>query len=65
MFDSLVRVSRRVTDDHYASVLAEREPRSPEGYYATVYNTPGGVTFPKPLSPSENRRWPQPGEVHR
>ena len=29
MFDSLVRVSRRVVDDHYASILAEREPRSP------------------------------------
>src|SRR3954447_269624 len=30
--DSLVRVSRRVADDHYASVLAERKPRSPRGY---------------------------------
>jgi hypothetical protein len=40
MLDSLVRVSRRAADDHYASILAEREPRSPEGYFATGYNTP-------------------------
>ena len=45
--------------------LQMREPRSPEGYYATGYNTPEGVTFPKLLSPSENRCWPQLGEVHR
>jgi hypothetical protein len=51
MLDSLVRVSRRVADDHYASILAEREPRSPQGYSATGYNTPGGATFPKLLSP--------------
>ena len=40
MLDSLVRVSRRVTDDHYASILAEREPQSIPGYYAVGYNTP-------------------------
>jgi hypothetical protein len=40
MLDSLVRVSRRAADDHYASILAEREPRSLKGYYATGYNTP-------------------------
>jgi hypothetical protein len=51
MLDSLVRVSRRVAEDHYASILAEREPRSPEGDFATGYNTPGGATFPEPLFP--------------
>ena len=51
---SLVRVSRRVTDDHYASILAERGPQSTPGYYATGYNTPEGATFPKPLSPGAN-----------
>ena len=40
MLDSLVRVSRRVADDHYASILAERVPQPAEGYYATGYNTP-------------------------
>jgi hypothetical protein len=39
MDDSLVRVSRRVADDHYASILAEREPRSPLGYRTVGYNT--------------------------
>ena len=51
MLDSLVRVSRRVADDHYASILAEREPRSPQGYSAVGYNTPEGATFPLLLSP--------------
>ena len=64
MLDSLVRVSRRVADDHYASILAERVPRSPKGYSATGYNTPGRDTFLKLLSPSENRCWPGPSEVH-
>ena len=52
--DSLVRVSRRVVDDHYASILAEREPQSTPGYYTVGYNTPEGATFPKPLSPGAN-----------
>ncbi len=51
MLDSLVRVSRRAADDHYASILAERVPRPPEGYSAAGYNTPEGATFPKLLSP--------------
>jgi hypothetical protein len=29
------------------------------------YNTPEGATFPKLLSPRENRRWPEPGRVHQ
>ena len=36
----MVRVSRRVTSYHYASILAERVPQPPEGYDATGYNTP-------------------------
>lgn len=36
----MVRVSRRVVDDHYASILAEREPQSAPGYCAKGYNTP-------------------------
>ena len=63
--DSLVRVSRRVAGDHYASILAEREPRSPRGHCTLGYNTPGGATFPRPLSPRENRCWPEAGRVHR
>jgi hypothetical protein len=65
MLDSLVRVSRRVAGDHYASILAMRGPRSPRRYCATGYNTPGGATFPTPLCPRENRCWPEPGGVHR
>ena len=45
--------------------LQMREPRSPPGYYTTGYNTPEGATFPQPLSPGENRCWPEPGKVHR
>ena len=39
-----------------------REPRSAPGYYTTGYNTPGGATFPKSLSPKANRCWPGPAE---
>ena len=45
--------------------LQMREPRSPRGHCAQGYNTPGGATFPGPLSPRENRCWPEPGRVHR
>ena len=65
MLDSLVRVSRRAVGDHYASILAEREPRPPEGYSAAGYNTPERATFPKLLSPSQGRCWPEPGKVHQ
>ncbi|KAI1462878.1 hypothetical protein F4812DRAFT_453937 [Daldinia caldariorum] len=50
---------------HKWSTPWSRGPRSPEGYYAGGYNTPEGATCPRPLSPSENRCWPQPGGVHR
>ncbi len=51
MFDSLVRVSRRVIDHHYASILAERGPRSRPGYYAAGYNTPRGESHSQSLYP--------------
>lgn len=35
MFDSLVRVSRRVVDDHYASILAEARSSVPSGVLRT------------------------------
>ena len=40
-------------------------PRSPPGHCTPGYNTPEGATFPAPLSPGENRRWPEPGRVPR
>ena len=42
--------------------LQMREPRSSTGYCTTGYNTPGGATFPKPLSPAPNRCWPGPAK---
>ena len=46
--DSLVRVSRRVADDHYASVLAEARSSAPGGGMPQ-----GAVTLPRePRSPS-------------
>ncbi len=50
--DSLVRVSRRVASDHYASIRADARTSAPgPGYCAAGYNTPWGATFPPPLSP--------------
>ena len=40
--------------------LQKRGPRSPRGHCAPGYNTPGGATFPEPLSPRQNRCWPEP-----
>ena len=45
--------------------LPKRGPRSPQGHDAAGYNTPEGATFPRPLSPQENRCWPAPCGVHR
>ena len=45
--------------------LQMRGPRSPRGHCALGYNTPGGATFPGPLSPRGNRCWPGHGGVHR
>ena len=41
MLDSLVRVSRRVAYNHYASILAEARSSVPAGLHCTLgYNTP-------------------------
>ena len=45
--------------------LPKRGPRSRRGHCTLGYNTPGGATFPVPLSPRQNRCWPEPGRVHR
>ena len=45
--------------------LQMREPRSQRGHCTLGYNTPGGATFPAPLSPRQNRCWPELGRVHR
>lgn len=34
--------------------LRMREPQSAAGHCAPGYNTPGGATFPAPLSPAAN-----------
>ena len=55
MLDSLVRVSRRVANCHYASILANAilSPGSP--HYTQGYNTPEGATFLKsyPAAPDD------------
>ena len=65
--DSLVRVSRRAADDHYASILAPRGavlgPR--RAHFGRGCNTPGGATFPGPLSARGGRCWPGRGGVRR
>ena len=67
MLDSLVRVSRRVAYDHYASVRAEAPFLGLGWPHGTLgYKTPPrGVTFRGPLTGRPNRRWPAHGEVHR
>ena len=45
--------------------LQMRGPRSPRGHYAPGYNTLERATFPGPLSPRENRCWPEPVRVHQ
>ena len=42
MLDSLVRVSRRVAEDHYASILAEARSSVEVGGIA-----PGAITLPE------------------
>ncbi|KAI9725777.1 MAG: hypothetical protein M1834_009749, partial [Cirrosporium novae-zelandiae] len=68
MLDSLVRVSRRVVDDHYASIRARSAFLGRGGPHgAPGYNTPpeGGATFREPLSGHPNRCWPDRRRVHR
>ncbi|PKX99757.1 hypothetical protein P168DRAFT_103016, partial [Aspergillus campestris IBT 28561] len=66
MLDSLVRVSRRVVYDHYASVRAEARSSVQAGRTAPpAIRRPRGATFREPLTGRPNRRWPAHGEVHR
>ena len=53
MLDSLVRVSRRVAYDHYASILAEARSSVQAGRIApSGYNTPRGSYIPESLYPT-------------
>lgn len=42
MLDSLVRVSRRAADNHYANILAEARTSPETRRITTGYNTPRG-----------------------
>src|SRR6266576_1630188 len=66
MLDSLVRVSRRVAEDQYASILAQRRgPRSSlTALHPRLYHSPKGATFPRPLSRRLNRCWPDRRQMH-
>src|ERR1700744_1963230 len=67
MLDSLVRVSRRVVCNHYASVRAEARSSVQAGRIAppAIRCPRRGTTFGGPLTGRPNRRWPARGEVHR
>src|SRR5271170_4049723 len=66
MLDSLVRVSRRVAWNHYASVLGiNRRPRPCPPHDAKVYNAPEGTTSPRPFSGGQSRHWPNARRVHQ
>jgi hypothetical protein len=53
MLDSLVRVSRRVAWDHYASVLGRTADLGPDPWLdARGCNAPGGEPRPPRLSPT-------------
>src|SRR6187402_362685 len=65
MLDSLVRVSRRVAYNHYASILAEARSSVPVGGIARWAITLRRATFPTPLSHHQNRCWPENDRVHR
>jgi hypothetical protein len=54
MLDSLVRVSRRVAYDHYASILATRARSSVQAGRMTPWaiTLPEGSHIPKGLSPT-------------
>ena len=65
MLDSLVRVSRRVVYNHYASILAEARSSVLVGHIAPrAIILPMEATFPRPLSNHQNRCWPEYNWVH-
>ncbi len=55
MLDSLVRVTRRVAYNHYASILAEARTSPGARCITRGYNTPEGATFLKsyPAAPDD------------
>jgi hypothetical protein len=61
MLDSLVRVSRRVADNHYANIRAEARSSVPGGRMTPwAISLPRRVgTFPGPLTNPRNRCWPE------
>jgi hypothetical protein len=61
MLDSLVRVSRRVADNHYANIRAEARSSVPGGRMTPrAISLPRRVgTFPGPLTDPQNRCWPE------
>ena len=65
MLDSLVRVSRRAADNHYASILANARSSVPAGriVQGAVTLPRRTATFPKPFSGRPNRCWPVRGGV--
>ena len=65
MLDSLVRVSRRVADNHYANIRAEARSSVPGGRMTPwAISLPREVdTFPRPLTDPRNRCWPVRGGV--
>ncbi len=54
LVDSLIRVSRRVADSHYASILANARASVPAGRMTPRAITLRRATFPKPLSGRQN-----------
>ena len=68
MLDSLVRVSRRVAWDHYASVLGlgPRTSAPPRRMTTGVITlAQRRATSPGPFSDGQGRRWPDGRRVHR
>ena len=59
MLDSLVRVSRRVADNHYANIRAEARSSVQVGRMTPwAISLPEEDTFPGPLTDHPNRCWP-------
>ncbi|KAK2675268.1 hypothetical protein RAB80_007455 [Fusarium oxysporum f. sp. vasinfectum] len=52
--DSLVRVSRRVVDDHYASILADARTSVPQGITRWAITLPEESHIPAAFIPREN-----------
>src|SRR5208282_4972379 len=64
MLDSLVRVSRRVAWNHYASILGKTADLGLASRMTPRVITLRGATFPRPFSDKQSRCWPDPAQVH-